>query len=94
MNIGKAIRLCRTNKNLTQKTLAEKCEISVPYLSLIENGERDPNYSLLERFSKELSIPLSLIIFLATDSDEISSINKELSEKLSHLTLRLMSEET
>lgn len=37
--IGERIKLARTKKNLTQEMLAEKLDVSVPYLSRVERGD-------------------------------------------------------
>jgi len=48
MNLGKAIKLCRVQKNTNQKELARLANISVSYLSLFERNKRDPNFSTLK----------------------------------------------
>ena len=90
MNIGNAIKLCRTQKNMNQSELAVLAEISVSYLSLIERGKRDPNFSVLKAISQGLDIPLSILVFLATDNNEIKDISPELFEKLSVTALNLV----
>ena len=90
MNIGKAIRLCRVQKNMRQSELAVLADISVAYLSLIEQGKRDPNFSVLNAISRGLNIPLSILVFLATDKNELNDISPELFEKLSTTTLDLV----
>ncbi|STY62594.1 helix-turn-helix domain-containing protein [Mannheimia haemolytica] len=90
MNIGKALKLCRTQKGLTKTKLAENSNISVSYLTLLEQGKREPNISTINEICKALQIPPSILIFLASDSSEQQGISLELAEKLSHLALFLM----
>lgn len=90
MNIGKAIKLCRTQKSMRQSELAVLADISVAYLSLIEQGKRDPNFSVLKAISQGLDIPLSILVFLATDNSELRAISPELFEKLSITALNLV----
>ena len=90
MNIGKAIKLCRIQKSMRQIELANGAGISVSYLSLIEQGKRDPNFSVLESISKGLDVPLSILVFLASDNSEIKSVSPELFEKLSTTALELV----
>ena len=90
MNIGKAIKLCRIQKNMRQSELAESSKISVPYLSLIEQGKRDPNFSVLQSLSNSLNVPLSILVFLASDSSELKTLSPELFEKLSVTALELV----
>lgn len=91
MNIGKAIKLCRLQKNMKQEELAINAGISTSYLSLLEQGKRDPNISKIKKISEALNIPISILFFLAAERDEIEDINSELAEKISHLTLKLIS---
>ena len=90
MNIGKAIKLCRVQKSMRQSELAESAEISVAYLSLIENDKRDPNFSVLQAISRSLDVPLSILVFLATDNSELKEMSPELFEKLSVTALDLV----
>ncbi len=90
MNLGKAIKLCRTQKNMSQTELANQAEISVSYLSLLERGKRDPNLSTVEKISEALKVPVSILVFLAADREEISDISPQLAEKLSYTALKLI----
>lgn len=90
MNIGKAIKLCRIQKGMRQFELAALANISVAYLSLIEQGKRDPNFSVLQSISRGLDVPLSILVFLATDNSELKEMSPELFEKLSVTALELV----
>jgi transcriptional regulator with XRE-family HTH domain len=70
--------------------LATESGISTPYLSLIEQGKRDPNFSVLKSIAKGLDVPLSILVFLATDSDETLGISAELLEKISATAMDLV----
>ncbi len=89
MNIGKAIRLCRTQKDMSLEDLASKAGISVSYLSLLERGKRDPNFSILQKISLGLGVPVSILVFLAA-KDELNSVSPELADKLANLSLSLI----
>lgn len=90
MDIGKAIKLCRNQKGFTKTKLAEISGLSISYLTLLEQGKRDPNISSIEKICSALDIPTVILIFLATENDERKNISPELSEKLSYLALSLM----
>jgi len=89
MNLGKAIKLCRTRKDLSQTELAKAADISVSYLSLLERERRDPSLSTMEKIAAALKVPMSILMFLAADSNELSDIDPQLVEKLSYVALRL-----
>lgn len=54
----------RKRKNMTQKELAQKLDVSESYYNQIENGERQKNMdiSLVNRLSLVLEIPITTII--------------------------------
>jgi len=82
MNLGKAIKVCRQAKKLTQSQLAKKAKISISYLSLLERGMRDPNISILKSISKALNIPFAVLIFVAADKNDLPELGEKLSNKL------------
>lgn len=90
MSIGTAIKLCRDRKNLTLSELSEKSGLSTSYISLLENNKRDPNLSKVESIASALNIPLSILLFLSEEKEKIESINPEIAEKLSLLTLKMI----
>lgn len=90
MNLGKAIKLCRVQKQLSQAELATMAGISVSYLSLLEKNKRDPNISTVEKLASALEIPLSILVYLAMDGTELKGISSELAEKLAYVALNLV----
>ncbi len=61
MNLGLNLKTLRTSKSISQKELAKELGITPTYLSLIENGNKKPSLSLIEKFAQILEIPLALI---------------------------------
>jgi transcriptional regulator with XRE-family HTH domain len=91
MNIGRAIKLCRNQRGINQSELAEDSHLSTSYISLLERGEReDPSLSILESIASALEIPISVLLFLAADEDELNGLDKEIIEKLSTAAIQLM----
>jgi transcriptional regulator with XRE-family HTH domain len=90
MNISKAIQICRTQKGMTKTKLAELAGMSLSYLSLLERGKRDPNLSTISKICDALNIPVSIFMFLASDTNDLNGISKELAEKLSLTALQLI----
>jgi transcriptional regulator with XRE-family HTH domain len=64
--LGKAIAELRRKRGLTQKTIAEATELTVNYISLVENGERTMSLETLNRFSAALRIPAEFLSFLGS----------------------------
>ncbi|MCR4708183.1 MAG: XRE family transcriptional regulator [Clostridiales bacterium] len=48
MNIGKKIRSLRQKNGLTQQELADRCELSKGFISLLESDQTSPSLSTLE----------------------------------------------
>lgn len=92
MKLGRAIKLCRVQRQLSQAELAERAGISVSYLSLLEHDKRDPNISTIEQIAQALNVPMNILFFLAMDADELKEISSELAEKLAYTAITLVRE--
>ncbi len=55
---GAKVRKLRLSRGWTQKQLAEKLNVSLNFLNLIERGERAPSFDNLERLAKILRVPV------------------------------------
>lgn len=53
--LGKRVKLLRKEHELTQERLAEACDISVVYVSHIENGTARPSLEVLLRLAGALN---------------------------------------
>ncbi|HWO57145.1 MAG TPA: helix-turn-helix transcriptional regulator [bacterium] len=69
MDVGLLVRMLREAERLSQQTLAKRLGVSRTYLSQIERGARDPGFALLKKLSKELRIPLPLLVLQDTESE-------------------------
>ena len=73
MKFGKAIRICRAARGLSQKELAASAKVKPSYISLIEAGKRSPSLATLEKIARALSVPTHLIMMLAAEREDIKS---------------------
>ena len=71
MNVGKAVRLIRTAKGVTQKGLANTAACSANYLSMVERGERQPSIDFVEQVSAALEVPAAEVFALAADEGAV-----------------------
>ncbi len=60
MTLGNAIKLVRTATGIKQGVLAKKLNASANYLSLVENGKREPSISFLKRLAGALGVPVGI----------------------------------
>lgn len=72
MTVGQAVKVMRTASGLKQKEVASRLRVTVNYLSLIENGKREPSISFLRALASVLGVPIGLF-FLWDESDARSS---------------------
>ncbi len=54
--IGSVIRELRTEKSLSQESLAEKSELDRVFISYLENGHRQPTISTIFKLSSGLGV--------------------------------------
>lgn len=90
MNLGRSIKLCRTNRGLSQEELAAKVRLSVSYISLIEKGKRDPPISTVGEIAAALGVPISLLTFLAAEPGELKGVPEEVRDKLAGIAFKLL----
>jgi len=82
MNVGQAIRLCRTQRGVSQSAVANRADCSVSYLSMLENNKRDPTLSTVTKIAEALHVPVGLLFVLAADQDELGAIDENLADQL------------
>lgn len=85
MQIGKAIKLFRTQRGLSQAEVARRADISISYLSLLERDKRDPNFSTLVAIAAAVDVPMTLLISTAEGD---AHLGIELREKLSYQIIK------
>lgn len=90
MDLGGTIKQCRKLKGLTQAQLADKVEMSVSHISLIEKNKREPSITAAESIASALDMPLSVLVFLAAEKAKITELNTEHVEALSKNIMELM----
>lgn len=92
MNVGQAIKLCRTRRGISQTDLALRAECSVSYLSMLENNKRDPTLSTLNSIAAALHVPVSIIFFIAAEAGDLHGMDKSLQGELARTALEMLSE--
>jgi transcriptional regulator with XRE-family HTH domain len=90
MNIGHALKLCRSAKNLSMEEVSARAQLSQSYLSMIETNKREPSLSTVEKLASALEIPTALLLFLAVEKGELSGLDSETTRRLSAAALDVM----
>jgi transcriptional regulator with XRE-family HTH domain len=68
---GQRLREIRAARRMTQEQFAEKLDISVDFLSLIERGRNAPSFVTLEKFSKRLKLHVSELFTFDNKSQQL-----------------------
>ena len=83
--IGANIRKCRLSKKMRQEDLAEKANLSVTYVGMIERGEKTPSLETLVAILNAIGVSADVVL-----CDEVTAgytvKNSLLNEKLSQLS--------
>ena len=90
MKYGKAIRICRAARGLSQKELAARAGIKPSYISLIEAEKRSPSLATLQKMATALRVPTHLIMILSAERDDMASGHFENLQEFSSAILQLL----
>ena len=60
-HIGRRIKELRVQKSMSQAELAEQIDMSVPYISLIENAAKKPSLSALILIADTLGVTVDFL---------------------------------
>ncbi len=82
IDVGSAIQFVRKKRKLSQASLADKAEMSISYLSLLERNRRDPPLSTLMRLAKALALPIEMLMFLAAGRNRTGELSRELAGQI------------
>ncbi len=76
MSLGKRIKTLRLMNNYTLQQLADKVELSISYLSDVENGRCNPSLSRLKDISSGLNTSVSYLL-----GEEVRETSSDYSKK-------------
>jgi DNA-binding XRE family transcriptional regulator len=62
MHPGRIIKLLRTVEDIAQFDLAQRLNVSRPYLSQVENGKKEPGLVFLRNAARVLNVPVALLL--------------------------------
>lgn len=79
--IGEALRLIRVYHDTKLVDLAKALDVSVSFLSEIENDKKRPNIDMIEKYAKHFRLRPSAILFFAEELDD-SSLGKKAKNKI------------
>jgi transcriptional regulator with XRE-family HTH domain len=83
--IGANIRKCRLSKKMRQEDLAEKANLSVTYVGMIERGEKTPSLETLVAILNAIDVSADVVLCDVVTAGYTVK-NSLLNEKLSQLS--------
>jgi transcriptional regulator with XRE-family HTH domain len=89
MSIGSTLKLLRVASDLKQSSLAKDLDITANYLSLVENGKKEPSLTFLKKFSQRLNIPLGYFLWIALEDISLPE-ELELKDKMDKLLVSIL----
>jgi transcriptional regulator with XRE-family HTH domain len=90
MKIGKALKLCRSARDLSLEIVAERAGISTSYLSRLENDKREPTLAMIGKVADALDVPVPVVVFLAAEPGELKGMDKKTEQRFAELALDLI----
>ena len=78
--LGKTIRILRQAKSLKLSEVANDCELTVGYISLIESGERQPSLDVVRRLAGTLKVPADVLLMMGMETGTLTSSREPTSE--------------
>ncbi len=73
VELGRLVQQRRHELNLSRRDLAEQSDVSYPYVSQIETGERDPSLRTMHKLAEVLDVPVEQMAALVAPEDWIAS---------------------
>lgn len=90
VNLAKAIKTTRQKRKMSQTNLAVSCDLSQGLISSIEKGVKYPSTQTLEKISKGLGLPLSMMLLYGVDLEEVKAGGNEAEILFYETTLKLV----
>lgn len=75
--IGKRIKALRNERNLLQKDLAEKLNLSQQTISLYESEKRQPDYQILQSIADFFNVSVDYLLGRTDNTKDLSSPIRE-----------------
>ena len=83
MNLGEAIKKQRKLIGLSQGELADACNITQSYLSMIEKNKKEPNLATIKELSEKLNLPVPALFIKAIDLSDVPENKREIYNAMS-----------
>lgn len=69
--VGRLLKMIRKSKDMKLSELSELSGVSVPMISLMENGKRGSSKRIVERVCRAFNIPYEVVMFRSMNISEM-----------------------
>lgn len=90
MDYGRAIRVARSARELSQKELAQRLDVDPSLISRIEAGTRRPSTKTLEDIADALGVPMYLLLLLGSEESDLRAVPSDHAAALGRKLLRIL----
>lgn len=80
--LGKNIKILRARRGLSQADLAEKADMSIPFLSTIERGIKYPLPDMLAKIARALGVEVNQLFITNLEAGEGNELLNHMSEDI------------
>ncbi len=87
-NLGVRIKHFRKLRGLTQEQLAEKADLSLNFIGIIEIGRSTPSLKSLNRIAKALGAPLHALLKFSNATPSAHALRKKIVQDVDALSPR------
>jgi len=86
INLANRLKELRTSKNLTQKVLAEKMNVSKGMISAYENSHRNPNHENLVKLADIFNVTIDYLLGIDNrESLDVTGVSEKMRTVISDL---------
>jgi transcriptional regulator with XRE-family HTH domain len=89
-SVGRALKLIRTVKGIKQSDLADKMKFQKNYISMIENGRREPSLSFLQSAAAALDVEIDMFFVFAKDRNAFTQHTASNYDRLQEILLQFL----
>lgn len=90
MDFGRAIRVLRAARNLSQKELAQRTGLDPSYISLLEKNRRTPSVDTIQSLASVLEVPPYLLTLIASDAKQLRGLTPDQAKEIGRLLLDIV----
>ncbi len=74
IDYGRAIRVARAARGMTQRELGVAAKTTSSYISFIETNSKRPSTDMIETLAKALNLPVWVLVMLGSSDEDLGPV--------------------